>query len=239
MLKPGDSVIVKPDLFHSSFSYQDTEYLVFHFEVEMKEIHSVFQLAKEPVIRCEEQDAIAHWVSDFIAFFSIHPQKKNPDLVQEDYLKNMHSAVNTLRLHSKVIELISILAEHFLSHGRLNETEVAPSQMKAAHEAAHWLEQHVTSIVKIADLAKVLNFHRSYLSQCFKKTYGMSPSDYLIRIRIREARQLLLETDLSIESISQHLSFSSTGHFSRTFRTIMNTSPLQFRKNKKVHYQIN
>jgi len=242
ILKPGDSIIVKPDLYHHSLSPKETEYLVFHFEIEMKEVHSVFQLVKNPMIHAREmvgdRDSISRWVLEFIDVFGIKPQKKSPDLVQEDYLENMHSAVNTLRLHSKVIELISVLAEHFLSKKRLKDIDVSPSQIRAAHEAAYWLENNLTQKIRIEDLAKELNFHRSYLTQCFKKTYGMSPSDYLIRIRIREARRLLLETDFSIESVSQKLSFSSTGHFSRTFRSLMHISPLQFRKDKKIHYQI-
>jgi AraC family transcriptional activator of pobA len=112
--------------------------------------------------------------------------------------------------------------------------DIPPSQIKIAHEVANWLEKNLSNTIKIEDLAKDFNLHRSYLSQCFKKTYGTSPSIYLVRIRIREARRLLLETDTPIELISYQLSFYSAGHFSRTFRSLMGLSPMQFRKEKKI-----
>ncbi|MBU8879258.1 AraC family transcriptional regulator [Bacillus sp. FJAT-29790] len=238
LLKPGDAILVKPDLYHHSLTHIEAEYLVFHFDIEMKEVHSVFQLVKNPRIFSEEmvndRESITHWVTNFIEEFKIKPQKKAPNLMQEDYLENMHSAVSILRLHSRVIELISVLAQHFLSKERLQDSDIPPSQIKIAHEVANWLEKNLSNKVKIEDLAKELNLHRSYLSQCFKKTYGMSPSNYLIRIRIREARRLLLETDMPIELISYQLAFYSAGHFSRTFRSLMGLSPLQFRKDKKI-----
>jgi AraC-like DNA-binding protein len=241
LLKPGDSMIVKSGMYHHSFTHVPTQYLVFHFDIEMKEVQSVFQLVKNPLIRANEivneEASITRWVTDFIGVFRIKPQKKVPDLVQEDYLESLNSAVNILRLHSKVIELISVLAQHFLSTERLQDTDIPPSQIRIAHDVSNWLENNLHKNIKIEDLAKGLNLHRSYLSHCFKNTYGISPSDYLIRIRIREARHLLLETDFSIEMISYKLAFSSAGHFSRTFRSIMDLSPLQFRKDKKNHYE--
>jgi AraC-like DNA-binding protein len=240
VLKPGNAIIVKSGMYHHSFARIPTQYLVFHFDIEVKEVQSVFQLVKHPMICADEivhHGSISRWVSNLIEDFNIKPQKKAPNLVQEDYIENIHSVVNTLRLHAKVIELISVLAQHFLSTERLQDTNIPPSQIRIAHEVANWLENNLSKKIKIEDLAKDLNLHRAYLSQCFKKTYGMSPSDYLIRIRIREARHLLLETDLSIEMISYKLPFSSAGHFSRTFRSIMGLSPLKFRKEKKNHYQ--
>ncbi|MFP3126622.1 AraC family transcriptional regulator [Ectobacillus funiculus] len=240
-LKPGDAIIVKPDLYHHSFTHVATEYLVFHFDIEMKEVQSVFQLIQNPIIRADEmvnnQEPLSGWVSNFIEEFNIKKQKKAPNLVQEDYVENMYSAVSTLRLHSRVIELISVLAQYFLSTERLQDTNIPSSQIRIAHESANWLENNLNKKIKIEDLAKNLNLHRSYVSQCFKKTYGISLSDYLIRIRIREARRLLVETDTPIEFISHQLSFYSAGHFSRTFRSLMGMSPLKFRKDKKNHYE--
>jgi AraC-like DNA-binding protein len=237
ILKPGDAIIIKSGMYHHTCTHVTTQYLVFHFDIEMEEVRSVFQLIKNPVIYADQivnnQGSISRWVSNFIEEFSIKLQKKTPNLVQEDYLENLDSAVNILRLHSRVLELISILAQHFLSTERLQDTDIPPSQIRIAQEVSNWLENNVSKKIKIEDLAKHLNLHRSYLSHCFKRTYGMSPSDYLIRIRIREARRLLMETDLSIENISQQLGFYSAGHFSRTFRSIMGISPLQFRKDKK------
>ncbi|WP_158734583.1 helix-turn-helix domain-containing protein [Alteribacillus sp. YIM 98480] len=240
VLKPGDAVVIKSGMYHHTHTTEKTKYLDFHFDIEMKEIHSIFQLASEPIISNSETMndtfSISLWVKNFIEEFQIKPQRKVPYLVQEDYL-DIDSTVDILLLHSRVLELISVLARHFLTKQSQQLTGISPSQTRVAYEAANILENRHNSKFKIEDLANELNLNRSYLSQCFTKTYGMSPSEYLMRIRIREARQLLMETDLSVEHISQHLAFSSAGHFSRTFRSIMEVSPYQFRKDKKNSIQ--
>ncbi|WP_091585531.1 helix-turn-helix domain-containing protein [Alteribacillus bidgolensis] len=61
----------------------------------------------------------------------------------------------------------------------------------------------------------------------------MSPSEYLMCIQIREARQLLMETGLSVKRISQRLVFSSAGYFSRTFRSSWRYLPINSERIKK------
>ena len=72
--------------------------------------------------------------------------------------------------------------------------------------------------------------HPGYFSNLFRSEVGMSFSDYLIQVRIENAKSLLRRFDLSVEAISKKCGFNSLAHFSRTFKDRCGLSPLKFRK---------
>ena len=73
-------------------------------------------------------------------------------------------------------------------------------------------------------MMSVTNFRR-----IFKTVYGVSPIEYLIKMRLDRAKQLLLHTTLTIGEISQLCGFSEVSYFSRTFKKRYNKTPLEYR----------
>jgi two-component system response regulator YesN len=71
-----------------------------------------------------------------------------------------------------------------------------------------------------------------YLSRLFKEEYGLKFVDFLIDLRMQEARRLLLESHLSVQDITERLGYSSPISFARTFRKVVGMSPVDFRKGK-------
>ncbi len=79
-------------------------------------------------------------------------------------------------------------------------------------------------------MAEMVSLSPGYFSNLFRNEVGMSFSDYLIQIRVNNAKKLLRRFDLSIEEISKLCGFNSLAHFSRTFKERCGVSPLKFRK---------
>jgi len=79
-------------------------------------------------------------------------------------------------------------------------------------------------------MAEMVHLSPGYFSNLFRLEVGMSFSDYLIQIRIDNAKKLLRRFDLSIEEISRECGFNSLAHFSRTFKDRCGVPPLKFRK---------
>ncbi|HHV11507.1 MAG TPA: helix-turn-helix transcriptional regulator [Clostridiales bacterium] len=71
---------------------------------------------------------------------------------------------------------------------------------------------------------------RSHLSREFKKITGFSPKEYLIQIRISQAKLLLRGSSISIDDISSAIGFHDTAHFIQTFKKAEGITPLKFRK---------
>ena len=100
-----------------------------------------------------------------------------------------------------------------------------------ADMAALYLEQRYASRITVGALSLHLGLHRSYFSTLFKKHYGVSPQEYLIRVRMDKARLLLGEGTISVADIARTVGYEDPLLFSRIFRKAVGISPSDYRKN--------
>jgi len=82
----------------------------------------------------------------------------------------------------------------------------------------------------LPQLAQVAGISDYHFSRLFKRATGQSPSQYFIRLRMARARQLLLETDLSVIEIGMEVGYSSPSHFSQVFRREVGVTPSAYRQ---------
>ena len=71
---------------------------------------------------------------------------------------------------------------------------------------------------------------RSAFARDFRATLGVTPMEFVTRIRINLARRLLVSTVRSVEVIAVEVGFSSRSHFSRIFKNHYGTDPSTFRR---------
>ena len=99
-----------------------------------------------------------------------------------------------------------------------------------AEYACRFVLAHYQENINRDKMAEMVNLSPGYFSNLFRAEVGMSFSDYLIQVRIENAKRLLRRFDLSVEAISRQCGFNSLAHFSRTFKDRVTLSPLKFRK---------
>ncbi|UVI28887.1 AraC family transcriptional regulator [Paenibacillus spongiae] len=85
--------------------------------------------------------------------------------------------------------------------------------------------------LSLGKVAGYLNMSERHLSRMFSSGIHESFTDYVRRIRVQQAADLLMQTDLPIAAIAEQTGFGSVHYFSRTFHTLMNETPAQFREN--------
>jgi AraC-like DNA-binding protein len=68
-----------------------------------------------------------------------------------------------------------------------------------------------------------------YFCKMFKKATGLTFTDYLGRIRVEKAKNLLLNPHLRVSEIAYTVGFQSLTHFNRVFRKLTGESPTDFR----------
>ncbi|WP_373875032.1 helix-turn-helix transcriptional regulator [Ligilactobacillus pabuli] len=78
-------------------------------------------------------------------------------------------------------------------------------------------------------LAASANISVRECQRYFAKNLHTSPSKYIIHYRILTAARMLLESELSVTEISSRCGFNSPSYFTKTFKSTMNVTPLQFR----------
>ena len=85
----------------------------------------------------------------------------------------------------------------------------------------------------ITQLTKVAGMSKSSLIVAFKDATGYSPIDYLIRIRLQKAAELLIETEAPLAEIAVQCGFHDSNYLTRQFRRVYNITPRQFRMNNR------
>ncbi len=88
---------------------------------------------------------------------------------------------------------------------------------------------HLDKKVNIHDLAEMLGYTDYYFSNKFKTEVGINVRDYAAQKKIEKARDLLWNTNKSIQSIADELGFESRNYFGDVFRKITGVSPSEYR----------
>ena len=103
-----------------------------------------------------------------------------------------------------------------------------------AEYACRFVLAHFHENVNRDRMADMVHLSPGYFSNLFRSEVGMSISNYLIMVRIENAKALLRRFELSVEAISKKCGFNSLAHFSRTFKDRCGLSPLKYRKSPHV-----
>ncbi|MCX6927047.1 MAG: AraC family transcriptional regulator [Verrucomicrobia bacterium] len=111
---------------------------------------------------------------------------------------------------------------------------VPPTEPKVYVAAAiAYLRQHLHEPVGMADLVRHVGFSRARMFDLFKSQTGLTPNDYLQRMRIEKAQEQLRQTKLSVTEIGLANGFSSGQYFSTVFARYTGVSPTRFREGAK------
>ena len=94
------------------------------------------------------------------------------------------------------------------------------------------LENDFTREWKLEELVQISHMSKSNLMRVFRKATNQTPIEYLVRLRIQKAMELLRTTDATITEIAHQTGFNDSNYFTRQFRRILNTSPSRFRNQR-------
>ncbi len=86
-----------------------------------------------------------------------------------------------------------------------------------------------------ADLARVAGLSPDYFSRLFRKSFGLSPRDWLLKQRLQHAADLLLDSEWRISEVATRLGYPDLYLFSRQFRKEFGRSPREWRRYRSVH----
>ncbi|MDO5566184.1 MAG: helix-turn-helix domain-containing protein, partial [Planctomycetia bacterium] len=96
-------------------------------------------------------------------------------------------------------------------------------------QAIRFIRDNLSSSLSVDFVAKELRSSRSTLERRFRVALHRSPFDEICRCQMELAKQLLRETDLSLDLIASKTGFAETNYFVRTFKRKCKQTPLQYR----------
>ena len=98
--------------------------------------------------------------------------------------------------------------------------------------AVELMEANIKEPIGQVDLAGFVGLSRRQLQRLFQKYLLCTPSRYYLQLRLQRARQLLLQTNLSVVEISEQTGFVSNSHFSKSYKEFYGYSPSIERQRK-------
>lgn len=114
------------------------------------------------------------------------------------------------------------------------QTNLVVSPSKKTTQECRFVEQylneHFKEDISLQTLSELTYLNKYYLAHVFKNYKGISPINYLIQVRIKEAKHLLETTDYSVAKIASLIGFSSQSYFSQAFRKETSMTPNEYRK---------
>ncbi len=113
-------------------------------------------------------------------------------------------------------------------------SSIPNSSHEIKQSSAQDIKQKLDSLLckkcRLDDLSKELNISKSNIINVFKKTFGITPHQYVLNYKIEVAKEYLKMSTLSIKSISHVLAFESEHYFSHSFTQRVKISPTEYRK---------
>ena len=129
-------------------------------------------------------------------------------------------------LASMLLELVIFFSREY--------AQIEIPQAQALYRIGKIIEKLETSCKEnwtVSELAKLAGMSKSSLMTAFRDATGHSPVDYLIRVRLQKAAELLTQTDLPISMIAPECGFNDSNYLTRQFRKVYRISPKQYRIN--------
>lgn len=99
-----------------------------------------------------------------------------------------------------------------------------------AEEVKRYIDENYRENINLDTLAERFHFSREYIGRVFRAQHGCAVYEYIQQVRMEQARELLKNPRLSLQSIAEHLGFSNANYFSKAFRRYWQVSPREYRE---------
>lgn len=154
--------------------------------------------------------------------------KKSEELNMHELVSCIYSdAVLQLNNPEKTGEVSEIVIK--AAQNILETLQKEKSTTRVVAKAKEYVESHVDIPLNTAEVAKVLHRNPDYFSHIFKKEVGVKFLDYLHRVKIEKAKEMLRETDKTIYCIASETGYETPRNFVKIFKKLEGTTPSVYR----------
>lgn len=102
---------------------------------------------------------------------------------------------------------------------------------RALIKVANLMESHFEEPLSAVELAKLAGLSLRQVQRMFHESLNTTPTKYYLRLRLRRARELLIQSDMSITEVAVACGFQSICHFSKSYKSVYGRAPRVERRN--------
>lgn len=198
----------------------------------------------------EQPEQVEAFIRKWLAFIQFH--RFSPVEVKEWLLKmildirmrlkslqHYQSSYDSEVLHHDVMELTSLeelegwLRAYMLQAMEWAEQVYHDSKNREILECQRFVAIHWNERITLEDAARHLHLHPNYLSRLFKRETGENFVEFVTRLKMEKAKELLELTDKSVEDISLLLAYDNKNYFTKLFKAHTGLLPSAYRLQKQ------
>lgn len=146
------------------------------------------------------------------------------DLLRQTHISMEHSP-SILERESRLLWALNRLISR---HAEKRPLESYPGrEPRAVLQAREYLEENYSKNISLEELSRMVGFSRFYFLRAFREETGLPPHAYLLGLRLRKAKTLLLE-GLPVASVARDTGFFDQSHLTRHFKNLVGIPPGQY-----------
>ena len=167
----------------------------------------------------------------------------------EKYELNLFPKINKIEPDDAIIMRFQNIFNAFINHDKFRENELSTllerlmislarrvsgekKHTNLLNKSISYINGNYVKDLRVPDLAKMENLSVSRYNTLFKQVTGISPVEYIKKMRLNSACELLSATDLPIKTVSSMVGYTDSHFFSRIFKKSLGVSPAFYRKNE-------
>ncbi|MDF2922604.1 MAG: DNA-binding protein AraC-type [Paenibacillaceae bacterium] len=140
-----------------------------------------------------------------------------------------------LLLKSYALQILARLSEDAARMPRKGKRD-ATVQEELIEKLCDFMQLHLHERLTLEALGRTANMSPYYLHRIFTKLKGVTPAEYLTKLRIDKARELLVTTGLPVKAVALECGFEQIPYFSQVFKKREECTPSEFRKKHGYAY---
>ncbi|OOQ58161.1 hypothetical protein BC343_10955 [Mucilaginibacter pedocola] len=152
-------------------------------------------------------------------------------LLENKYNSNEDDAFYLPVIHSLLQSFLGMVATCYCNAIHGSRQLLRPAQL--SQQFKKLLTENMRTLKSPSGYAIKLNVSESYLNEALKKTTGLSVSYWIMQEVVLEAKRLLYYSELNTKQIAHNLGYDDHTYFSRLFKRVAGSTPLEFRR----HYR--
>lgn len=124
--------------------------------------------------------------------------------------------------------LVNLLTVHLLrTYTTQSQTPQSPQRLtpQQIRQAIDYLHAHLAQDISLDQLAQTVNLSSSHLRRLFKQATGLAPHQYLLKLRVNRAKELLLTGSFSVGEVALQVGFADQSHLHRHFKRVFGVTP--------------
>lgn len=131
--------------------------------------------------------------------------------------------------HYASAELYDLLIE-YRKIAENRQSELSSVSTAALADVLQYIEEKYSGAIKLGDLAQTAGITEQHLCRLFKKNFKMRPMEYLTKVRLQHAKEMLIYSEKNISEIAKAAGFPDSSYFSAQFKKHEGVTPGEYRE---------